>query len=133
MPIMKKFELLAASAIILFHSAPAMAQTAPQDAASTPAQAQAAAAPDAGGSQEGDIVVTAQRQSERLQDVPIAVSAFTGAALERQQIVNPTALQQSLPSITYTKTNFTGSSFTIRGIGDLCTGTSCDSATAIHV
>src|SRR3546814_15311968 len=29
--------------------------------------------------------------------------------------------------------NFTGSSFTIRGIGDLCTGTACDQATAIHV
>jgi len=128
---MKKFELLAASAIILFHAAPAMAQAAPQDSASTPAQAQSV--PDSSGTAEGDIVVTAQRQSERLQDVPIAVSAFTGAALERQQIVNPTSLQQSLPSITYTKTNFTSSSFTIRGIGDLCTGTSCDSATAIHV
>src|SRR5258708_3270955 len=110
MPIMKKFELLAASAIILFHTAPAMAQTTPQDAQSVPA-------PDAGATQEGDIVVTAQRQSERLQDVPIAVSAFTAAALERQQIVNPSSLQQSLPNITYTKTNFTGSSFTIRGIG----------------
>ncbi|WP_147037117.1 TonB-dependent receptor, partial [Sphingomonas aquatilis] len=80
-----------------------------------------------------DIVVTAQRQSQRLQDVPIAVSAFTSETLERQQIVNPTALQQSLPSITFTKTNFTGSSFTIRGIGDLCTGTTCDQATAVHV
>ncbi len=34
----------------------------------------------------GEIVVTAQRQSERLQDVPIAVSAFSSEALEAQQI-----------------------------------------------
>src|SRR5947209_236259 len=125
MPIMKKFELLAASAMVLLYAAPANAQSAPQ-AAPVPA-------PDTSAQPEGDIVVTAQRQSERLQDVPIAVSAFTAAALDRQQIVNPTALQQSLPNITFTKTNFTGSSFTIRGIGDLCTGTTCDSATAIHV
>ncbi len=81
----------------------------------------------------GEIVVTAQRQSERLQDVPIAVSAFSAEALEKQQIVNPSALQQTLPNVTFTKTNFTSSSFTIRGIGDLCVGTTCDSATAIHV
>ncbi len=121
---MKKYELLAASAIALFASVPAMAQTAPP-AAQTPAPTSDVGVPD--------IVVTAQRQSQRLQDVPIAVSVFTAQTLDRQQIVNPAALQQSLPNITYTKTNFTGSSFTIRGIGDLCTGTSCDSATAIHI
>ncbi len=80
----------------------------------------------------GEIVVTAQRQSERLQDVPIAVSAFSAESLEAQQIENPSDLQLTLPNITFTKTNFTSSSFTIRGIGDLCVGVSCDSATAIH-
>ncbi|HMO75014.1 MAG TPA: TonB-dependent receptor [Sphingopyxis sp.] len=80
----------------------------------------------------GEIVVTAQRQSERLQDVPIAVSAFSAEALEAQQIENPSDLQLTLPNVTFTKTNFTSSSFTIRGIGDLCVGVSCDSATAIH-
>lgn len=123
---MRKFELLAASAIVMLSTAPAFAQ---DTANSNPP----AAAPTPVERAQDDIVITAQRQSERLQDVPIAVSAFTGAALDRQQITNPTALQQSLPSITFTKTNFTSSSFTIRGIGDLCTGTTCDSATAIHV
>ncbi|KTE22553.1 TonB-dependent receptor [Sphingopyxis sp. H050] len=80
----------------------------------------------------GEIVVTAQRQSERLQDVPIAVSAFSAESLEAQQIENPSDLQLTLPNVTFTKTNFTSSSFTIRGIGDLCVGVSCDSATAIH-
>jgi iron complex outermembrane recepter protein len=75
----------------------------------------------------GEIVVTAQRQSERLQDVPIAVSAFSSEALEAQQIKTPSDLQLTLPNVTFTKTNFTGASFTIRGIGDLC------SATAIHL
>ncbi|MBV8973292.1 MAG: TonB-dependent receptor, partial [Sphingomonadaceae bacterium] len=139
---MKKYELLAASALAMTAVTPAFAQTAP---ANPPADARAvttANTPDAAAQQAAepatpsygeDIVVTAQRQSERLQDVPIAVTAFTGAALERQQINNPTQLQLTLPSITFTKTNFTSSSFTIRGIGDLCVGVTCDQATGIHV
>jgi len=87
--------------------------------------------PETNGIQE--IIVTAQRQSQRLQDVPIAVSAFSAQALDRQQIKTTSDLQLSLPNVTFTKTNFTSSSFTIRGIGDLCTGETCDSATAVHL
>lgn len=93
----------------------------------TAAQAEGADAP-------GDvIIVTAQRQAQSLQEVPIAVSAFSGEALEKQQIKNASDLQLTLPNVTFSKGNFTGSSFTIRGIGDLCVGVSCDSATAIHL
>ena len=49
-------------------------------------------------------------------------------ALEKQQIKNTSDLQLTLPNVTFTKTNFTSSSFTIRGIGDLCVGVTCDSA-----
>ncbi len=80
-----------------------------------------------------EIVVTAQRRNEALQDVPIAVSAFSAETLEKQQIKNTSDLQLTLPNVTFTKTNFTSSSFTIRGIGDLCVGVTCDSATAIHL
>ena len=90
-------------------------------------------ADDSSAVDENTIIVTAQRTSERLQDVPIAVSAFSGEALERQQIKNTSDLQLTLPNVTFTKTNFTSSSFTIRGIGDLCVGVTCDSATAIHM
>ncbi|MGN6375358.1 MAG: TonB-dependent receptor, partial [Sphingomonas sp.] len=134
---MKRVELLAASAIALLWATPGLAQTDTQAGSDTGQQQSAqppATLPEPGG-QNGlpDIVVTAERQSERLQDVPISVSAFTAQSLEQRQIVNPAALEQSLPNVSFTKTNFTTSSFTIRGIGDLCTGTTCDSATAIHV
>lgn len=79
------------------------------------------------------IIVTAQRQAQSLQEVPIAVSAFDAEALEAQQIENASDLQLTLPNVSFTKSNFEGSSFTIRGIGDLCVGVSCDSATAIHL
>ena len=115
--------LLGASALALFAAPQAFAQTPP----TTPQ------ADDAEESGIGEIIVTAQRQAESLQDVPIAVSAFTAEALEKQQIENASDLQLTLPNVVFTKGNFTGSSFTIRGIGDLCVGTSCDSATAIHL
>ncbi len=94
-----------------------------------PAAAQQAQSGDTG---IEEIVVTAQRTAQSLQDVPIAVTAFDATALQRQQINNPLDIQLTLPNITFTKGNFTGSSFTIRGIGDLCVGVTCDSATAIH-
>jgi iron complex outermembrane recepter protein len=116
---MKFKRLMGTSVLAMTMSSPAFAQ----DAAPAPQR-------DVFG---GEIVVTAQRQSERLQDVPIAVSAFSSEALEAQQIENSSDLQLTLPNVTFTKTNFTSSSFTIRGIGDLCVGVTCDQATAIHL
>ncbi len=112
---MRKSLLLAATAISAM-SVPAVAQDR-----------------DEGTVDDNVIIVTAQRQAQSAQDVPIAVSAFSQAALEAQQIENSSDLQLTLPNITFTKTNFTSSSFTIRGIGDLCVGVSCDQATAIHL
>lgn len=116
---MRKLHLISATALAVSMAMPAFAQDAPQ------------AEEDTGFNDE--IVVTAQRQAQSLQEVPIAVSAFSAEMLEKQQIENSSDLQLTLPNVTFSKGNFTGSSFTIRGIGDLCVGTSCDSATAIHM
>jgi outer membrane receptor protein involved in Fe transport len=131
---MRKGNLLGATALVLLAAAPAWAQ----ETSSGPVQSGGATSgttqsADSLEGPVGEIVVTAQRQAQRLQDVPISVSAFTAEALQEQQIENPLDLQLSLPNITFTKTNFTASSFTIRGIGDLCVGFSCDTATAVHI
>lgn len=120
--IMRVRNLLGVSLLAMACTAPAFAQNAP------PPQA----ADDDAAPSDADIIVTAQRQSQRLQDVPIAVSAFSAESLAAQQIENTSDLQLTLPNVTFSKGNFTGASFTIRGIGDLCVGVSCDSATAIH-
>lgn len=60
------------------------------------------ATPDAAESQE--IIVTARRTSERLQDVPVAVSSISGELLERQNIVQAQDLQRIAPSLTVTPT-----------------------------
>lgn len=51
-----------------------------------------------------EIIVTARRTSERLQDVPVAVTALNAEQLERQNILQPQDLQRVSPSLTVTPT-----------------------------
>jgi len=59
---------------------PLWAQDAPSQAAEEPQQL------GSGYGTASDIVVTARRRDERLQDVPVSVSAFSAAALERSTV-----------------------------------------------
>ena len=80
-----------------------------------------------------EVTVTAQRKSERLQKVPIAVSAFTQDQLAKQKIDGGPNLVLSIPNVNFSKGNFTGSNFSIRGIGSKLVAASGDSATGIHI
>jgi iron complex outermembrane receptor protein len=85
--------------------------------------------------QEGlmeEILVTAQRVEQRVQDVPIAVTALTEGMLEDRQVVNPSDLQMNAPNVSFTATNFGSSSFSIRGIGRLLTAASGDAGVSTH-
>jgi iron complex outermembrane receptor protein len=66
-----------------------------------------------------DIVVTARRRNEVLQDVPIAVTAFTGAQLEREGALDLTDVGDTVPNVTLEVSRATNSTLTafIRGIG----------------
>lgn len=52
------------------------------------------------GASEGDIIVTARRQSERLVDVPASVSVLTSETLERTGVQNAEGLTKLTPGIT---------------------------------
>jgi iron complex outermembrane recepter protein len=81
-----------------------------------PAAAQTAAA-DTG---EGEIVVTAQKREQSLQDVPISVNVLTGDSLEANRISSVEELQQLSPSLSFTNSaNSRGQGLSIRGIGTL--------------
>ena len=84
---------------------PAMAQDAP---------------PAAEALQEGgEIIVTARRREERLVDVPIAVTTFSGDQLAKSGAIDVTEIAQTTPNVTLEPsrgTNSTLSAF-IRGIG----------------
>jgi iron complex outermembrane receptor protein len=104
---------LALSAALM--AAPAYAQ---DDTAAAP-QADAPAA-DAATTQSDDstITVTAQRRSERLQDVPISIAAFSGDTLDAANVVTVQDLGRIAPNFQATKG--VQSSFlrlNIRGIG----------------
>lgn len=64
------------------------------------AVAQSASDPDTQANTVNDIVVTAQRREERLQDVPIAVTALSGEQLDQNQIDDIASIQYSTPSFT---------------------------------
>ena len=80
-----------------------------------------------------EVIVTAQRTAESIQDVPIAVTALTGNMLEDRQVINPSDLQLNAPSVTFTATNFGNSSFSIRGIGRLVISGTGEAGVSTHM
>ena len=65
-----------------------------------------------------EIVVTAQKRSESLQTVPVAVSVVSGEQLQQAGISNAESLQDVVPSLTFKKgTTNLNSTLSIRGIG----------------
>ena len=72
------------------------------------------------------IVVTSQRTEQSLQDVPIAVSAFGGDELDDRQIESLQDIQFNIPSFSFSRTAFTGSSVSLRGICLLYTSDAAD-------
>jgi outer membrane receptor protein involved in Fe transport len=81
-----------------------------------------------------ELVVTAQKKEEALQDVPIAVSAFSQDTLEAQKIDGGPNLQLAIPNVTFAKSNFTNSfNFQIRGIGAKAVGASADAGVGVHL
>ena len=72
-----------------------------------------------------EIIVTAQRREESLQDVPVSVTAFTGDDLERQNITEASQFLSLTPNVSFTDDGQVGSrglSLAIRGVNDLKTG-----------
>jgi iron complex outermembrane receptor protein len=79
-----------------------------------------------------DIVVTAQRREERLQDVPLAVSALTAEELQNSRIETVQDLEERVPSLTFTQsTNEQNSSLRIRGVGTSLFGTGFEPSVSI--
>lgn len=82
------------------------------------ALAQPAFAQESGSStQLEEIVVTAQKRAQNLQDVPIAVTAFSGESLEKSGVSSIRDLSQADSSLTLTFGAQTATSF-VRGVGN---------------
>ncbi len=95
-----------AAGLLASVSTTALAQSEPQSQASAPQQSVGLE----------DIVVTARRVSESLQDTPVAVSAFTSAAIENKFATDIRALAGDVPNVVITNVpGFNAASIGIRG------------------
>ena len=77
-------------------------------------QAGSAPPPRSAGLEE--IVVTAQRREQSLQEVPISVTAFTARDIENRAATNLTELAATTPNVSF-NSSVTGQNIRIRGVG----------------
>lgn len=99
--------------------------------------AQPAAAQSAGGTEEEasetgpEIVVTARKRDERLQDVPITIDVLSGDTLAEQGVQRPSELQFAVPG--FVVQNFeTRATITLRGVGAQIAGGTSSVATHVN-
>ena len=91
-----------------------------------------AGTPSGGSTQIGDIVVTAQKRSENLQNVPIAITAITADKLASASITSTANLQAVTPAITFSDVN----GFLeprVRGIGSSSAGAAVENSVATYI
>lgn len=83
----------------------------------------------------GEIVVTAQKRSEKLQDVPVSIVALTTAALERAGVKDLTDLRSQVPSLQITPHPNSGASAQVfmRGVGNNDDQVTQDPSVAIYL
>jgi iron complex outermembrane receptor protein len=110
--------LLASIGVLAFAiAAPAMAQEVPTGETDPPANAETQ--DEAAQASDPEIVVTARRRTEVLQDVPIAVTAYSGEQMARQGALDLTDIGDTTPNVNLETSRGTNTTLTafIRGVG----------------
>jgi len=79
------------------------------------------------------VVIETRLRADSVQQVPASITAISADAMERQQIENTSDMQLNVPNVSYSKGNFTTSSFQVRGIGSSAVGSTADSGVSVHV
>lgn len=129
------FHVLAGCSLLALSTAAQAQPVTPSGTAETPAtQSEVTptndptAAPEtANTGTETDIVVTAQRRSQNLQDVPIAITVVNGDALNATAANNIRDIQNFAPSLTVTEGGGQ-TSFRVRGVGSQSFDTSIETS-----
>ena len=81
-----------------------------------------------------EITVTAQKRVQNIMDVPIAVTAVTGAEIEASGLFDVFALQQNVPGLIVGQSQTaTTSNFAIRGIGSTSNNFGVESSVGLYV
>ena len=81
-----------------------------------------------------EIVVTAQKRAQNIMDVPVAVSALTGAQLTEAGVKDMFDMQQNVPGLIVGQSQTaTTSNFAIRGIGSTSNNFGVESSVGLYV
>lgn len=90
------------------------------------------------GQSYGDIVVTARRRDERIQDTPVAITALTPEVLENRQILQTSDLERVTPSLQFKPAgqlsgNSSSSVVFIRGVGQVDPTAAVDPGVGVYL
>lgn len=124
---MLNLKTIMVSASLLALAMPALAHAEGVDAADQPAVAE----DGSGSSLTAEIIVTAQKRSQRLQDVPIAIDAFSEQAIEARGLNDVDALSRNVPGLTFGDIAGVGL-IALRGVGYSVNTGAGENAVAIH-
>lgn len=113
-------------------------------AAMAPAQAQAQDQQPATGTPEGqrqdrqadtleEVIVTATRRAERVQDVPVSITTLSQEDLNERGIVNYDGLATATPGVVLNRASANFNNFTARGIATNGYGANLQSTVAIYL
>jgi len=108
---MKHNSLMTGAALCALYAASASAQQAPSTAAASPA------ASAQSGTQLQEIIVTAQKRSQKINDVGMAITAATGTELIQRNVTSVAGLTRIEPSLQVSQSNNGTPVYTIRGVG----------------
>jgi iron complex outermembrane receptor protein len=80
-----------------------------------------------------EIVVTAQKRSERVNDVPLSITAVSGDKLAEQGVTSASDLERVVPGFTFQPSSRLAPVFSIRGIGFYDTSISNSPAVTVYL
>ena len=80
-----------------------------------------------------DIVVTAQRRNERIQDVPIAITAVTALAAARQGVTGTEGLGIAVPTLQFSRQTANGGAPFLRGVGSPSATAGQEAPVAVYI
>lgn len=80
-----------------------------------------------------EIIVTAQKRNQNVQDIPAAISALSAGMLENRGISSPQGLQHIVPGLTLGESTLGGAQVTIRGVGSENISAGGDPGVPLHI
>ena len=135
----KLYCLIGSSVLGLLASTAASAQSVPltpqpeQDATAPSPAAARTPVPAAADDGLAEIIVTAQKREQALNDVPLSITAASGEKLASQGVKDVSDLAKVVPGFSYTESAYATPVYTLRGIGFYDTSLAAKSTVSVYL